>query len=179
MSGDRHHWIQASLLGGFGRTPAGRRQRDADIEQRLHGSTTTVTTTPDQVAWEDQLYRLLNPGQGVEPDVVDAAWAPMENGYRDAVAHMEVYSTSPADIAWLVKYVCAAGVCHPGFGDAFNRWRKEAGDPAQVGDDVQIARLAFLNTGQVPMAQWCWRIAHTRPGETRFIISQVFSVTFT
>jgi len=173
VSGDRHHWIQASLLGGFGRTPVGRRQRDADIEQRLRGCTTTVTTTPDQVGWEDQLYRLLNPGQGVDPDVVDAAWAPMENGYRDAVAHMEAYSTSPADIAWLVKYVCAAGVRHPGFGDAVNRWRKEAGDPALVGDDVQIARLAFLNTGQVPMAQWRWRIAHSSPGETQFIISDL------
>lgn len=173
VSGDRHHWIQASLLGGFGRTPPGGRQRNADIEQRLRTSTTTVTTTPDRVAWEDKLYRLLNPGQGVDPDVVDQAWTALENGYREAVAHLEAYSTNPADIAWLISYVCAAGVRHPEFAGAVNRWRADAGLPPLAGDDVQIARLAFLNTGVVPMAQWRWRIAHSRPGDTRFIISDL------
>jgi hypothetical protein len=173
VSGDRHHWIQASLLGGFGRTPPGGRQRNADIEQRLRTSMTTVTTTPDQVAWEDKLYRLLNPGQGVDPDVVDQAWTALENGYREAVAHLEAYSTNPADIAWLISYVCAAGVRHPEFAGAVNRWRADAGLPLLAGDDVQIARLAFLNTGVVPMAQWRWRIAHSRPGDTRFIISDL------
>ena len=45
VSGDRHHWIQASLLGGFGRTPAGKKQRDAAIELRRRGSATNESTT--------------------------------------------------------------------------------------------------------------------------------------
>ena len=173
VSGDRHHWIQASLLGGFGRTPAGKKQRDADIELRRRGSAAIESTTADEVGWEDKLYRYLNPGPGVDPDEVDEAWTDLENGYRVAVANLEKHSTNPADIAWLIKYVCAAGVRHPGFGDAVNRWRADAGLPPLVGDDVQIARLAFLNAGVVPMAQWRWRIAHSRPGETRFIISDL------
>jgi hypothetical protein len=74
VSGDRHHFIQASLLGGFGRTLAGKRQRDADIELRRTGSATTETTTPDKVGWVDKLYRLQNPGPGVDPDEVDKLW---------------------------------------------------------------------------------------------------------
>jgi hypothetical protein len=173
VSGDRHHWIQASLLGGFGRTPAGKKQRDADIELRRRGSTTTESTTPDKVGWEDKLYWLLNPAPGADPDEVDKAWTRLENGYRDAVANLENYSTSSVDIAWLISYVCAAGVRHPEFGDAVNRWRAAAGEQPLVGDDVQIARLAFLNAGVVPMARWRWRIAHSRPGETRFIINDL------
>src|SRR5579863_6158945 len=68
VSGDRHHFIQASLLGGCGRTPVGKRQRDADIELRHTGSATTETTTPDKVGWVDKLYRFQNPGLGVDPD---------------------------------------------------------------------------------------------------------------
>jgi hypothetical protein len=173
MSGDRHHFIQASLLGGFGKTPAGKKQRDADIEMRRRGSAITESTTPDEVGWEDKLYRLLNSGPGVDPDEVDNAWTPIENGYRDAVANLGKYSTNSADIVWLVSYVCAAGVRHPGFRDAVNRWRADAGDQPLAGDDVQIARLTSLNTGLVPMTQWRWRIAHSRPGETRFIISDL------
>jgi hypothetical protein len=104
---------------------------------------------------------------------VDKAWTPLENGYRTAVANLEKYSTSPADIAWLISYVCAAGVRSPGFGDAVNRWRAEAGEQPLAGDDVQIARLVFLNNGLLPMAQFRWRIAHSGPGENRFIISDL------
>jgi hypothetical protein len=173
VSGDRHHWIQASLIGGFGETPAGKKQRDADIELRRRGTATIESTTPDQVGWEDQIYRLLNTSAGVDPDAVDKAWTPLENGYRNAVANLENYCTSSADIAWMISYVCAAGVRHPKFGDAVNRWRTAAGEMPLAGDDVQIARLVFLNNGLVPMAQWRWRIAHSRPGETRFIINDL------
>jgi len=82
---------------------------------------------PDEAGWEDKLYRLLNPGPGVDPDAMDKAWTGLENGYRDAVADLEKDSTNPADIAWLITYVCAAVVRHPGFGEAVNRWRADRG----------------------------------------------------
>ena len=165
MSGDRHHFIQASLLGGFGRTPVGKRQRDADIELRRAGSATTETTTPDKVGWVDKLYRLQNPGPGVDPDEVDTLWDPVKNDYRAAVERLENRSENAADIDWLIQYVCAVGVRHPDFGDAVNRWRAEAGDPPLTGDDIQIARKLSLNTGLAPIKQWRWRIAHSRPDD--------------
>jgi len=172
-SGDRHHFIQASLLGGFGRTPAGKRQRDADIELRRTGSATTETTTPDEVAWVDKLYRLQNPGPGVDPDEVDKLWDPVEKDYRAAVERLENGSENAADIDWLFQYVCAVGVRHPGFGDAVNRWRAEVGDPPLAGDDIQIARKLSLSTALAPIKQWHWRMAHSRPDDARFIISDL------
>jgi hypothetical protein len=142
VSGDRAHFIQAALLGGFGRTPPGRKQRDAEIELRRKGSATTESTTPDKVGWVDKLYRLQDPGPGV-------------------------------DIDWLIRYVCAAGVRHPAFGDAVNRWRAEAGDPPLTGDDIQIARKLSLNTGLAIIKQWRWRIVHSRLDDPRFIISDL------
>jgi Protein of unknown function (DUF4238) len=173
VSGDRHHYIQASLLGGFGRTPPNTRQRDAEIELRRSGSAVTETTAPDKVGWVDKLYRLNTPGPGVDPDEVDKLWDPVEQNYRDAVQRLENRTETAADIDWLIQYVCAAGVRGPGFGDAVNRWRAEAGDPPLNGDAVQIARKLSLNTGLAPIKQWRWRIAHSRPGEPRFIISDL------
>ena len=173
MSGDRHHFIQASLLGGFGRTPAGKRQRDADIEQRRTGTATTETTTPDKVGWVDKLYRLQNPGPGVDPDEVDKLWDPVEKDYRAAVERLENRSENAADIDWLIQYVCAVGVRHPDFGDAVNRWRAEVGDPPLAGDDIRIARKLSLSTALAPIKQWRWRMAHSRPDDARFIISDL------
>ncbi|MBC3843729.1 DUF4238 domain-containing protein [Streptacidiphilus sp. 4-A2] len=173
MSGERHHFIQASLLGAFGSTPPGKRQRDADIALRRKGSTTTESSTPDDVGWIDRLYRLQNPGPGVDPDEVDKLWEPVENGYRAATDHLENRSVNAADIDWLIQYICAAGVRGPGFGDAVNRWRAEAGGTPLTGDDIQIARRLSLNTSLAPIKQWRWRIAHSRPADPRFIISDL------
>ena len=172
VSGDRHHFIQASLLGGFGQTSIGKKQRDADIELRRRGSATTESTTPDQVGWEDKLYRLLNAGPGADPDAVDKAWTPLENGYRDAVANLEKYSTNSADIAWLISYVCAAGVRHPGFGDAVNRWRAAAQCHGLSGFGpwwVVLFSVTFCSSGFEGMAvagvPRRWRAGSTgRPG---------------
>jgi hypothetical protein len=125
------------------------------------------------VGWVDKLYRLQNPGPGVDPDEVDKLWDPVERDYRAAVERLENRSEDAADIDWLIQYVCAVGVRHPDFGDAVNRWRAEAGDPTLAGDDIQIARKLSLNTGLAPIKQWRWRIAHSRPDAPRFIISDL------
>ncbi|MFJ8477405.1 DUF4238 domain-containing protein [Kitasatospora sp. NPDC094011] len=178
MNGDRHHFIQASLLGGFGSTPTGKKQRDADIEVRRLGSATTETTTPDKVGWVDKLYRLQNPGPGVDPDEVDDLWTPAENGYRLAVEHLENRSTSTADLDWLAEYAIAAGVRGPGFGAAVNRWRTGAGDPPLTGDDIQETRKLSLPASRAWAKQLRWRIIHSRPADPRFIVSDLGWVYF-
>jgi hypothetical protein len=82
VSGDRHHFFQASLLGGFGRTPAGKKQRDADIELRRTGSVTTETTTPDDVGWVDKLYRSRTPA----PESSLTRWTSSGIRWRTATA---------------------------------------------------------------------------------------------
>ena len=174
MSGDRHHWIQASLLGGFGRTPLGKRQRDADIELRRTGSATTETTTPDQVALGRQALPAPEPRSRRRPRRGGPARG--SAGERATARRWRAWRRTPrtpADIEWLIQYVCAVGVRHPDFADAVNRWRTEAGVPLLAGDDVQIARKLSRNTGLVPIAQWRWRIAHSRPDDPRFIISDL------
>jgi hypothetical protein len=89
------------------------------------------------------------------------------------VERLENRSGTAADIDWLVRYVCAAGVRHPDFADAVNRWRAEAGDPPLAGDDIQIARKLSLDTGLAPIRRWRWRIVHSRPGDPRYIISDL------
>jgi hypothetical protein len=72
--------------------------------------------------------------------------------WRTAVKRLENRSENTADIDWLIQYVCAAGVRHPDFGDAVNRWRAEGGDPPLAGDDIQIARELSLSTSTSPPA---------------------------
>jgi hypothetical protein len=125
------------------------------------------------VGWVDKLYRLQNPGPGVDPDEVDKLWDPVEKDYRAAVERLENRSENAADIDWLVQYVCAAGMRRPDFGGAVNRWRAVAGDPPLTGDDIQIARKLSLSTALAPIKQWRWRMAHSRPDDPRFIISDL------
>jgi hypothetical protein len=173
VSGDRHHYIQAALLGAFGDVQPRLPLRDTPIEIRRQGSDTTETTTPDQVGWVRELYRLTSVPAGVDPDLVDREWTPIENAYRDRVTKLENRSTDAADLEWLIKYVCAAGVRHPDFADAVNRWRAEVGQPPIAGDAVQVARLVFLDNGLAPLGQFRWRIAHSRPEAPRFIVNDL------
>jgi hypothetical protein len=173
MSGARHHFIQAALLGAFGDVQLGKPLREAPIEIRRRGNTATETTTPDQVGWVHELYRLTSVPAGVDPDLVDNVWSPIENTYRDRVTKLENRSKDAADLSWLISYVCAAGVRHPDFGDAVNRWRAEVGQTPIAGDAVQVARLVFLNNGLVPLGEFRWRIAHSRPEAPRFIVNDL------
>lgn len=173
MSGARHHFIQAALLGAFGDVQLGKPLREAPIEIRRRGNSATETTTPDEVGWVHELYRRTSVPAGVDPDLVDNVWSPIENAYRDRVTKLENRSTDAADLSWLISYVCAAGVRHPDFGDAVNRWRAEVGQAPIAGDAVQVARLVFSNNGLVPLGEFRWRIGHSRQEAPRFIVNDL------
>jgi hypothetical protein len=67
--------------------------------------------------------------------------------------------------------VAAAGVRHPDFAEAVNRWRAEFGMPTVTGDQVQVDRVALLGSGIKLMEGFRWRIVHRPAFGPRFVIN--------
>lgn len=170
-SGERQHYLPATLLGGFGVARSGR-LREAELRWRRRNSSTVLATKADAIGWRSRMYRLTTPAPGVDPDVVDAVWDIIEPRLRQVVGELEAGSTDPVIQQAFLVYAAMVGVRHPDFGGALNRWFAEAGRPATSGDAIQMARLEVMSNGlQTLLPSMRWRFLHSPPDAPRFTIS--------
>ncbi|UWE10190.1 DUF4238 domain-containing protein [Actinacidiphila bryophytorum] len=170
-SGAKQHYVPAALIGGFGKKSDHKRLRDAVVCWRRREWAETLETSAEAIGWRVGMYRLQNPAEDLDPDVVDAVWKVIEPGISEAVRRFEDGMNTASEREWLVVYACMAGVRHPEFEPAINRWLAEQGKPGVSGDDVHRVRLEALENGLVPMRKWCWRILHSPPEAPRFTIN--------
>ncbi|MET9452673.1 hypothetical protein [Streptomyces cinerochromogenes] len=170
-SGAKQHYVPAALIGGFGETADHRRPRDAVVCWRRRGWGVARETKAEAIGWHWGMYRLENPAHGLDPDVVDAVWDVIEPGISGAVRRFESGTDTAGEREWLVVYASMAGVRHPDFKFAINRWLAEWGKPGVRGDDVHRVRLEALENGLVPMSNWRWRILRSPPEAPRFTLN--------
>ena len=170
-SGAKQHYVPAALIGGFGRTADRERLRDAVVCWRQRGWAGTRETSAEAIGWRLGMYRLQNPADGLDPDVVDAVWDVIEPGISGAVRRFEDGMNAASEREWLVVYASMAGVRHPDFEPAINRWLAELGKPDVRGDDVHRVRLEALENSLTPMRKWRWRILHSPPEAPRFTLN--------
>jgi len=166
-SGAKQHYVPAALIGGFGETADHKRPRDAVVCWRRRGWGVARETKAEAIGWHWGMYRLESPAHGLDPDVVDAVWDVIEPGISGAVRRFESGTDTAGEREWLVAYASMAGVRHPDFKFAINRWLAEWGKPGVRGDDVHGVRLEALGNGLVPMSNWRWRILHSPPEAPR------------
>ncbi|MFD8615304.1 DUF4238 domain-containing protein [Streptomyces sp. NPDC059631] len=170
-SGAKQHYVPAALIGGFGRTADRERLRHAVVCWRRREWAETRETSAEAIGWRTAMYRLQNPADGVDPDVVDAVWDVIEPRIPDVVNRFEDGMSTATEREWLVVYASMVGVRHPDFGPAINRWLAEWGKPGVHGDDVHRVRLETLENGLAPMRKWRWRILHSPPEAPRFTLN--------
>ncbi|MEV6029236.1 DUF4238 domain-containing protein [Streptomyces sp. NPDC052036] len=170
-TGERQHYLPATLLGGFGMA-RGDRLREAELRWRRRNSGIVLATKAESIGWRSRMYRLANPAPGVDPDVVDTVWDTIEPYLHQLVSELEAGSTDPVIQQAFLVYAAMVGVRHPDFGDALNRWYAEAGQPAISGDAVQMARLKVMSNGlQTLLPSMRWRFLHSPSDAPRFTIS--------
>jgi hypothetical protein len=117
------------------------------------------------------MYRLAAPPPGIDRDVVDKLWDPVENKLRDLVVRLASRHLQPGDDELLFAYAAAAGVRHPSFADVAADQQARNGLAASVGDDLQYARMAAL-LNQLPVLRtWRWRVLHSPADVQRFMIT--------
>lgn len=172
-SGDRQHYLPAALIGGFGDRRGRRDPREALVCWRRRSSPVVRETIAEAIGWRRGTYRLEDPQPGVDPDIVDAVWDDVEGELSSAVGRFETRADTQADHDWLRAYAGTAGVRHPQFASAVNRWLPTLDLPPVSGDQVHVARLVALRNSREIIRSWRWRLLHSPQDAPRFAISDL------
>ncbi|QMU78855.1 DUF4238 domain-containing protein [Streptacidiphilus sp. PB12-B1b] len=172
MSGRKQHYLPAALIGGFGDS-AGRDPRDAVVVWRRRRWEGPREAAAQYIGWRPGMYRLNDPPPGVDKDVVDKVWETVEPHLPHLVERLAAGRETAEDHSMLMDYVAMAGVRHPNFAQAVNRWRAELGMPIITGDEVHVARLDVLTRGPQLVRGFRWRVLHTSPDAPRFILNDL------
>ncbi|MDA8342078.1 MAG: DUF4238 domain-containing protein [Actinomycetota bacterium] len=172
MSGDDQHYLSAALIGGFGIARAGKPLRKAQIVVRELASGEVHPATVEDIAHRRALYRLLAPGPGVDPDIVDKLWTPVEGDLPAMVARLDAGALEPDDPDKWIWYAAMAGVRHPtAFAALAVHHQQSRGEPEPMGDQLQVMRVEALLNGQAQMHGWRWRVLHSPTNGPRFVLS--------
>ena len=139
VTGTKQHYLPASLIGGFGRPPASGKLREARVAVRRKATGAVDSGFPkaETLAWRPSMYRLASPPAGVDPDVVDKLWDPVENVLRDLIGRLTDRRLQPGDDQLLFAYTAVAGVRHPTFEALAADHQTSQGQAAPQGDAVQ------------------------------------------
>jgi hypothetical protein len=173
VSGVKQHYQPAALIGGFGQPAPSGRLREARVAVRRKATGVVDSGFPraERLAYQPGMYRLTSPPAGVDPDVVDKLWDPVETGLRDVAARLTTRRLQPGDDQLLFDYAATAGVRHPSFKDVVADYQARRGRPALQGDGVQYARVLALGNQRPVMPTWRWRVLHSPAGAPRFMIT--------
>jgi Protein of unknown function (DUF4238) len=172
MSGEDQHYLSAALIGGFGVARAGKPLRKARIVVRELASGKVHPATAENVAYRRALYRLLAPGPGVDPDIVDKLWIPVERDLPAMVARLQGAEVDEEDPEKWIWYAAMAGVRHPtAFAALAGHHQLTSGHPEPVGDQLQVMRVEALLNGREKMHEWRWRVLHSPTDGPRFVLS--------
>jgi hypothetical protein len=173
MSGKDQHYLPAALIGSFGQPAASGKLREARVAVRRKATGAVDTGFPkaEKLAYRPGMYRLAAPPAGVDRDVVDKLWDPVENALRDLVARLAARRLQPGDDTLLFDYAASAGVRHPSFEDVVADYQARHGQSAPQGDGVQYARVLALGNQRPVMPAWRWRVLHSPADAPRFMIT--------
>lgn len=167
---EQHH-LPAALIGGFGR-PVGTRLRDAEVLwRRREWSAPNGPVAARYIGWKKDMYRLENPPPDIDPESVDSLWTDLERVVMPAIRQAEHQTETSNDQGLLLNHVATAGVRHPDFAEALNRWRAARDEPPVTGDDIQADRVRYLCATLSFVRDLRWRFLHSPQRAHPFILS--------
>ncbi len=132
MSGTNQHYQPAALIGSFGSpAPSGKlREARVAVRRKATGAVDNGFPKAEKLAYRPGMYRLASPPTGVDPDVVDRLWDPVETGLRDLADRLAARRLQPGDDQLLFDYAATAGVRHPSFEAVAADYQVRQGLPA-------------------------------------------------
>jgi hypothetical protein len=173
VSGDNQHYQAAALIGGFGWPASSGRLREARVavRRKANGAVDNGFPKAERLTYRPGMYRLASPPPGVDRDVVDRLWNPVEPGLHDLATRLARWRLQPGDDALLFDYAATAGVRHPSFEAVAADYQARQGMAAPQGDDMQYARVLALSNQRPVMPAWRWRVLHSPADAPRFMIT--------
>jgi hypothetical protein len=85
------------------------------VRRQATGAVDSGFPKAEKSAYRPGMDRLAAPPTGVDPDVVDRFWNPVEASLRDLVGRLAARRLQPGDDQLLFDYAATAGVRHPSF----------------------------------------------------------------
>lgn len=171
MTGDKQHFLPAAVIGGFGRKAMGELSRDAEVLWRRREWQQPRSTKAHNIGYVNGMYRMSNPPNGVNPDIVDELWDYVEQPLPEVISLVATREETAADHGVLLKYAAAASVRHPDFAEWVNRRRTELGMSPVAGDELHVDRVALLRRGLEQVEGFRWRFVHSPVGGPRFVLN--------
>lgn len=173
VSGTNQHYQPAALIGSIGSpAPSGRlREARVAVRRKATGAVDNGFPKAEKLAYRPGMYRLASPPPGVDPDVVDRLWDPVETSLRDLARRLAARRLQPGDDRLLFDYAATAGVRHPSFEAIAADYQARQGLPALQGDDLQYARVLALGNQRPVMPTWRWRVLHSPGDAPRFMLT--------
>ncbi|HUZ53876.1 MAG TPA: hypothetical protein VMU94_15305 [Streptosporangiaceae bacterium] len=173
MSGSNQHYLPASLIGGFGLPAASGKLRHATVAVRRKATGAVDARFPkaEELAFRRRMYRLTSPPAGIDPDIVDKLWNPVENSLRDLISRLNSRRLQPGDDQLLFAYAATAGIRPPAFEAVAADHYTRRGQAAPQGDDVQYERVLALRNQLPVLPTWRWRVLHSPADAPRFMIT--------
>jgi hypothetical protein len=117
------------------------------------------------------MYRLADPPDNVDSDVIDKLWDPVETALSDLIDRLERRQLQNGDDTVLYAYVATAAVRHPTFEAVAADHQAREGLPAPEGDDIQYLRIAAIRNQLPHVPTWRWRVLHSAEDCPRFMIT--------
>jgi hypothetical protein len=122
-------------------------------------------------AFEIGMYRLAAPPAGVDRDVIDRLWDPVESQLPDLIRRLETKKLESGDDVLLLNYVSMAAVRHPIFEAVATDWARRNGYKPALGDQVQMLRAVALKNQIAASSKWRWRVVHVPADIPRLTIT--------
>lgn len=172
MSGDKQHYMPATVIAGFGQRVAGRPRRESQILVKDLSNGSIYTSVAKDEAHKHALYRLSSPPSGLSADWVDERWTNVENALPELIQRLVDRALQPDDTEMLILYAAMMGVRHPSFDLVAADHLAKQGQSSPSSDQVNVMRIeGILNVLQKARDDWRWRVLHPANGAPHFILS--------
>jgi hypothetical protein len=159
MASPRQHYLPASLIGGFGQPSKSGRLREANVavRRKVTGAVDDRFPRAESLAYRRGVYRLSTPPTGVNPDIVDKLWDPVERLLPDLIDRLANRRLQSGDDDLLFKYAATAAVRHPAtFAAVASDYHMRQGLAAPRGDDLQLLLRIVALAGARPVSGHSW-----------------------
>lgn len=169
----RPHYLPASLIGGFGEPDTGKHAGPLRYSwvcvRRTEGTGTATKSRADNVAIQNGVYDVAEPGSDLPADFAEQLWQQYEGALPGAIRALEGRCWTRDDWQTVLLHVQAQSIRHPDFARAMHEHVGEV-VAAELGpDDLQAERQRTYRDTRAWMARARFALLRRRDPAQRFL----------
>jgi hypothetical protein len=161
------------MIGGFGEPDTGRHADHLRYAwvciRRTDAPKAVARIRADNVAVQNALYEVAEPGPNLPADFAEQLWKQYESALPAAIRAMEVGNWTPADWQTVLLHVQAQSIRHPDFSRAVHEHIGPEAAAKLSEDDIQAERQRTFQDTRAWMARARFAVLRHRKPACRFL----------